>query len=209
MLAKLRPRLTYANVTATIALFVALGGTAYAVDTVGSADIIDESILSQDVKDGEVRTSDLADLGVTNAKLAADAVTTLKLANGAVTALKLGANAVTSPAVRDFGLRNEDIGVLFAEVTSTPSTVTLSNSSGGVSATRIGSAGSGQFSVDFGRNITDCTAVATIGRADTQLSSGQVSVADRLGNVEAVSVRTLSSTTGAAADRPFRLVVVC
>jgi hypothetical protein len=30
MSSRLRPRLTYANVTATVALFVALGGTSYA-----------------------------------------------------------------------------------------------------------------------------------------------------------------------------------
>jgi hypothetical protein len=178
------------NVIAYLALFVALGGTsAYAADTIGSDDIIDESILSQDVKNGEVKTSELA--------------------NGAVSTAKLGANAVTSPTVRDFGLRNEDIGVLFAEVTSTPSTVTVSNSSGGVTATRIGATpNNGLYSVDFGRNITDCTAVATIGRSDTTMSLGEVYVADRAGNVEAVSVRT-SSSNGTAGDRPFRLVVVC
>ena len=47
------------HVIGYIALFVALGGTAYAADTVGSSDIIDESILSQDIKNGEVMTSDL------------------------------------------------------------------------------------------------------------------------------------------------------
>ena len=57
MLTRLRSRLTYANVMSTIAVFAALGtGGAYAADTIGSADIIDDSILSQDIKDGEVKT---------------------------------------------------------------------------------------------------------------------------------------------------------
>jgi hypothetical protein len=89
--------------------------------------------------------------------------------------------------------------------------VTLSNSSGGVSVTRIGSTvGNGQFSVDFGRNITDCTAVATIGHAGTSgiNPGGEVYVNDRAGNVEAVAVDT-NTSTGAASDKPFRLVVVC
>jgi hypothetical protein len=48
-----------ANAIAYVALFAALGGTAYAADTIGSSDIINESILSQDIKNGEVMTSDL------------------------------------------------------------------------------------------------------------------------------------------------------
>jgi hypothetical protein len=58
---KLRPRLTYANVTATMALFVALGGTgAYATHlVVNSSDVVNESLLSQDVKgkDGTATTA--------------------------------------------------------------------------------------------------------------------------------------------------------
>ena len=61
---------------------------------------------------------------------------------------------------------------------------------------------------DFSRDITVCTALATIGNANTNLSNGEVNVADRLGNVEAVVVGT-NTTSGNAADRPFRLVVVC
>ncbi len=49
MLRTLRPRLTYANVVASLALFVALRGTAYAVNTVGSTDIIDGQVKSVDV----------------------------------------------------------------------------------------------------------------------------------------------------------------
>ena len=46
MLRRLRSGLTYANVASSIALFVALGtGGAYAADTIGSSDIINESIL--------------------------------------------------------------------------------------------------------------------------------------------------------------------
>ena len=40
-----------------LALFLVLaGGTAYAANTIGSSDIIDESILSRDVKNGQVRS---------------------------------------------------------------------------------------------------------------------------------------------------------
>jgi hypothetical protein len=49
----MKPRLSYANVVATLALFVALGGGAYAVskDSVKSKHIRDNTITSGDVKD--------------------------------------------------------------------------------------------------------------------------------------------------------------
>jgi hypothetical protein len=44
--------------------------------------------------------------------------------------------------------------------------------------------------------------------AGTSASSGEVYVADRSGNAEAVFVDT-NTSDGVAADRPFRLIVVC
>jgi hypothetical protein len=59
MLARIRSRITYANVTATLALFVALGGTSYAVKQLGSGDIRDNSIRSRDVRDNSLGTGDI------------------------------------------------------------------------------------------------------------------------------------------------------
>jgi hypothetical protein len=49
----------YAIVASTLALAFALGGTAYAVNTVRSADIVDGTIRSADIGDGQVTTRDL------------------------------------------------------------------------------------------------------------------------------------------------------
>jgi hypothetical protein len=59
MLSKLLARLSYANVVATLALFFALGGTAYAAATIGSADIVNNSIRSKDIHNGTVANKDL------------------------------------------------------------------------------------------------------------------------------------------------------
>ena len=48
---RIRRHLSYANVTATVALFVALGGGAYAVSKVNSREIANDSIKSVDLKD--------------------------------------------------------------------------------------------------------------------------------------------------------------
>ena len=68
---------------------------AYAANTVGSADIIDESILSQDIKNGEVKNSDIGVSAVTNSKIANGAVSNPKIGAGAVSNSKLASNSVT------------------------------------------------------------------------------------------------------------------
>ncbi len=72
------PRPTYANVIATIALFIALGGVAVA------AGVAKNSIGPRQLKRG----------AVTAAKIRKNAITPGKIAPGAVTPGKLGANAV-------------------------------------------------------------------------------------------------------------------
>jgi len=49
MLDRLRPKLTYANVIATLALVIAIGGGAYAVG------VAKNSVRSKQIKDGSVR----------------------------------------------------------------------------------------------------------------------------------------------------------
>src|SRR4051794_24858339 len=59
MLRKLRPRSAY-DVMAAIAFFIAVaGGTAYAANTIGSADVIDGSLTGADIR-GDTGTSTTA-----------------------------------------------------------------------------------------------------------------------------------------------------
>jgi hypothetical protein len=79
---------------------VALGGTsAYAANTIFSADIVD----------GEVKTPDLASAAVTSTKLGAGAVGTDKLAGGAVTSDKVRDNTLAGRDVLDNALKGADI----------------------------------------------------------------------------------------------------
>jgi hypothetical protein len=57
----LRRRLSYANVVATLALFVALGGSSYAVIRVSSDDVTDNSLRSVDVRNNTLRSRDIND----------------------------------------------------------------------------------------------------------------------------------------------------
>jgi hypothetical protein len=57
----IRKQLTYANVTATVALFVALGGTSYAVLHIDSDDVRDNTLRSRDVRNDTLRSRDVRD----------------------------------------------------------------------------------------------------------------------------------------------------
>jgi hypothetical protein len=58
-LAVLRGRLTFANLTASLALFLALGGTSYAVTQIGSRQIANNSVKSVDVKNNSLTGTDV------------------------------------------------------------------------------------------------------------------------------------------------------
>ena len=64
-----RVRLSYANVTATLALFVALGGTGYAVTKVRGKDIAPRTITAKNVKKGTLTGTEIARGAITAGKL--------------------------------------------------------------------------------------------------------------------------------------------
>jgi hypothetical protein len=62
VLAQLRSALTYANVTATVAVFVALGGSSYAAIKVTGQDVRNSSLTGKDIKDNSVTGKDVKGL---------------------------------------------------------------------------------------------------------------------------------------------------
>lgn len=81
---KIRARLTFANLVACLALFVALGGASYAATRLPK-----NSVGAKQLKNGAVTTAKLKAKAVTGAKLKPGAVGTAALANGAVTGAKV------------------------------------------------------------------------------------------------------------------------
>jgi hypothetical protein len=59
MVRSIRCRLTYANVVATVALFVALGGTSYAALTVTGRNVKDSSLTGRDIRNSSITTADV------------------------------------------------------------------------------------------------------------------------------------------------------
>lgn len=83
-MSKLKRHLSVANVLSCIALFVALGGSAFA---------------AVQLKANQVKAVNIAPQAVTNAKIKREAVTSGKIKNGTVNALDLGAGQVTGEKI--------------------------------------------------------------------------------------------------------------
>ena len=77
MLAGLRQRLTYSNVMATIAVFVALGGTSYAVATgsIDSREIKNNTVRSKDIRNNSVTSRDLRNNSASGSDVRNDSLT--------------------------------------------------------------------------------------------------------------------------------------
>jgi len=168
------------------------------------ADVADGGLAGADVADGGLTGTDVADGGLTGDDIANGSLKgDLEIEDNSITTFDLAENSVDSDEVLDFGLSNEDIGVLFALVNADG---TLAASSGGVTSLRIVA---GQYEVDFGRNVSQCAPLATQGNSGAGTPIGGImGVADRGGNAEAVFVSVIDDD-GAFVDRSFVLIVVC
>lgn len=94
-MSKLKRHLSVANVLSCIALFVALGGSAFAAVKLNA---------------GQVKAVNIAKQAVTNAKIKKQAVTSGKIKNGTVNALDIGAGQVTSEKIATGAVTGKKIG---------------------------------------------------------------------------------------------------
>ena len=219
-----KAKLTFANVMAGVAVFLVLTtGTAYAAATVTSAMIVNGTIEQVDIKANSLGTNVIKDNGVKSVDIRDGEITGIDIAatdsiqsnqvgpldgdadivDNSITTFDIATDAVDADEVLDFGLTNEDVAVLFAQVNADG---TLANSSGGASSFR---SATGTYEVDFGRDISGCAFVGAQGEAGVGGASGGVlGATDRSGNVEAAFV-SMRTDAGALVDRAFQLVVVC
>ena len=98
-------RLTYANVTSTLALFVALSGaTAYA-----ATKLPDNSVGEFQLRPGAVTAQKIRKNAITAPKLKAEAVKQGKIANGSITAAKMTNGSVANSSLQASSVTNEKI----------------------------------------------------------------------------------------------------
>jgi hypothetical protein len=180
MLHRLLDRLSYANVVATLALFIALGGTSYAAiklpkNSVGSTQIKTGAVHTGEIFNGTIRIGDIS-------KSAQAALRGQPGPQGAQ-------GPAGAPAIRHF-----------ASVTAGGTFVRGDAKFGGSGD------GIGTYVVGFAEKVSGCAYSATLGTTDASTApAGRITVNDRDG---AVGVQTYDAS-GAPADLPFHVIVAC
>ena len=101
----IKAKLTYANVTSTLALFIALSGaTAYA-----ATKLPDRSVGEFQLRPGAVTAEKIRKNAVSAPKIKAQAVKQGKIANGSITAAKLTAGSVASSSLQGGSVTNDKL----------------------------------------------------------------------------------------------------
>jgi hypothetical protein len=164
---------------ALAALFVALGGSAYAAIVVTGHNIRNGTVEGADIKNGALASRDMKHDSI-----------------GGVAILESRLKTVPSATQAD-GLTR------FAVVSSTGA---LSRGRAAASATRTSE---GRYQVVFDRDLRACAYFATLGDIGSATPpSGQIGTSSLSSNPNGVDVRT-TDASGSAADRPFQLIVPC
>lgn len=106
-------RISPAMILSIVALFVALGGSAYAVgvgkNTVRSPQIVDGSVRTVDVRDNAVNAAKVAPDAIGNEELAENSVTSQQVVDETLTNQDLGAASVTSSEITDGTVTTTDV----------------------------------------------------------------------------------------------------
>jgi hypothetical protein len=195
VMARLRAQLSYANVMATVAVFVALGGTSYAVATlprnsVGPKQIRSNAVGSSELRSRSVRSTEVRDRSLRLRDLSRAARESLRGRPGPPGPHgPIGQSAASFTAAVNAGGRVE------------------STKGGATGSHTIG--GSGEYTVTFNRDMRACWAVGSISRVPgappEHPDEGEI-VTSTTGS--GVFVRTRNHD-GNPADLPFHLIVVC
>lgn len=199
---KLRFHLTYANVTATVALFLALtGGIAWAL---GLNSVKSKHIKNDQVQSADVRDDSLPNGGLTGQDIVESSLGTIPNADTLDGTDSTGFAAAADAPLWAFVDNRPIIGDNFCEV---------KRSSGGIAAEMTADG----CMVDFARNVTQCGYAATLGEEvyDQTDLPGEIGVKPgfQFGSLgpsnELLLVETKSSDGAAEQAKPFYVAVFC
>ncbi len=191
MPAGLLRRLTYSNVLATLAIFITLGGTSYAV-----LELPRNSVGSRQIKPRAVGESELRANAVRSRQVKAGSLRASDLSRQARRSLR-GQGGVAGPP----GPPGAPAAKFFAAVAASGAPLR-----GNATTYDHTSVGSGSYTIGFAQSASACVYGATPGTTDaTTPPAGRVVVRDDAGRV---GVQTYDAA-GNPADLPFHLIVAC
>jgi len=231
--ARLRQRMSFANVASGLALFIALGGTSYAAvalpsnsvgsdqirtGAVGTSEIRTGGVNSAEIKTGGVSQSEIKTGGVGASELHTASVRSPEIKTDAVKSDELAKDAVTTDEIKDGTIATADISdAARADLKGTPAvgyraSVNTAGAKQAGNATTAGKTGTGTYTVDFGKDVSGCVSAATLaavknGTGFDTPDAGRVTVAPGA-TVTSVNVSTFG-LAGNPADEPFDLIVAC
>jgi len=234
LLQRARRRLTFANVTSAIALFIALGGTSYAAlqlpansvsareirtGAVGKSEVRTGGVGSSEVRTGAIRASEIRSDAVREAEIRANAVRGEEIATDAVGAEEIAANAVGSGEIADSAIESADLSAAARTALTEASSVTFraavtsTGTLAGGNATSVTRTATGVYAVRLNRDVGACQFAATLAAVRTNPTTveqppvGVLTASPGTPNTDVV-VRGFTPA-GAALDAPFHLLVAC
>jgi hypothetical protein len=183
-----RKHLSFANVTSMVALFIALGGSAYAAaqlprNSVGKAQIRPSGVGKSEVRKSAIGTSEIATNGVGSSEIKTSAIGTKEIRDGKIDVADL------SPAAQAVN------GVTFR------TSATDQGAATGGNAKTVTRTGEGVYSVDLGTDVSKCQVAASI--TGTGATPGFVTV------VPGASTNLLTVNTFNTIEPPVTLLVAC
>lgn len=101
VLHRLRASVSYANVTATLALIIALGGTSYAAIRVSGKNIVNNSVSSVDVRNNSLRGKDVRNSTLTGADVKNSSLTGSDIKGGSITGSDLRRGSIPLDRLRE------------------------------------------------------------------------------------------------------------
>ena len=189
-MSRIRSHLSYANVMATIAVFIAFGGTSYAVTQLPRNSVGPKQIRTGAVGQSEIHRSALRSKHVKDRSVA---LRDISLAARSSLRGQPGPTGPQGSPAATFGVASRATGEY--------------GRSRGVQSTGAGhDTGTGIYTVVFNADISACYAAASIAGMDSVEPNGGEIVASISGLN--VTVRTRDSG-GNPADLPFHLIVSC
>jgi hypothetical protein len=187
---RMRSRLSYANVTASLALFIALGGTGYAAVTlprnsVGSAQLRTNAVGTKEIRRGAVRSSDIRNRTIRLDDLATSTRKSLR-----------GTPGPTGPAGKDAATYRAAINL-------------AGGIAGGNARNIEHNRTTNTYRVEFAADVSACIYSATLAAVQNgpvleQPPAGRITV--QAGGGNNVLVRTFNAA-GDPAESPFHLIV--
>ena len=202
---KIRRRLTFANVVSCLALFVALGGGAYA-----ATHLQKNSVGARQLKKNAVTTAKIKKAAVTAAKIKKNAVTRAKVRAGAIDGSKVADGSLTGADIDQTTLNDvraaNVMAISISEDASCSAALPLPT---GVTVHR---SDPGVCELLFPASISSCTATASVHLRLPALLA--ISSEDRTAFVtsyepEPDRLTVFTYAKGSLENLPFDLVVVC